>query len=48
MKNTNNISRRNFIKATGGLGGGLIISFMIPAYAGTRLKSIFEIGRAHV
>src|SRR5450631_215210 len=42
MKNTNNISRRNFIRATGGLGGGLIISFMIPAYASARLKAIFD------
>jgi isoquinoline 1-oxidoreductase beta subunit len=42
MKNTNTISRRNFIRATGGLGGGLVISFMIPAYAGARLKAIFD------
>ena len=42
MKNTNNISRRNFIRATGGVSGGLIISFMIPAYAGARLKAIFD------
>jgi isoquinoline 1-oxidoreductase beta subunit len=42
MKNTNNISRRNFIRTTGGLGGGLIISFMIPAYASARLKAIFD------
>ena len=42
MKKTNTISRRNFIRATGGVSGGLIISFMIPAYAGRRLKSIFD------
>src|ERR1019366_4238769 len=42
MKNTNNISRRNFIRATGGVSGGLIVSFMIPAYAGARLKAIFD------
>ncbi len=40
MKNTNTISRRSFMKTTGSLGGGLIVSFMIPAIAGTRLKTI--------
>ena len=40
MKNTNTISRRNFMRTTGSLGGGLIVSFMIPAIAGTRLKTI--------
>jgi len=35
MKNTNTISRRNFMRTTGSLGGGLIVSFMIPAIAGT-------------
>jgi len=41
MKATNSISRRGFIRTTGGLSGGLIISFMIPAYASTRLKALF-------
>ena len=41
MKKTNTISRRNFIRKTSSLGGGLIISFMIPAFAGTRLKALF-------
>ena len=35
----NNVSRRNFLKAGAGLSGGLVISFMIPAYAG-RIKKL--------
>jgi isoquinoline 1-oxidoreductase subunit beta len=42
MHTTKQISRRNFIKTSGGFSGGLIISFMVPVYAGARLKAIFE------
>ena len=41
MKNINSSSRRDFLKISASLGGGLIISFMIPAYAG-RLKNRFD------
>ena len=42
MEKTSTISRRNFVKTTCSFSGGLIISFMIPVYAGKRLKSIFD------
>ncbi len=35
------VSRRSFLKTTTALGSGLLISFMIPAYAG-RIKKAFE------
>jgi isoquinoline 1-oxidoreductase subunit beta len=35
---TTNFSRRGFIKTSAGVSGGLIIGFMVPAYAG-RLKN---------
>ncbi|MDP4262218.1 MAG: xanthine dehydrogenase family protein molybdopterin-binding subunit [Bacteroidota bacterium] len=41
MKNLKNISRRSFIRTSGLVGGGLIISFMIPAYSG-RKRTIFD------
>ena len=42
MDTTNSMNRRSFIKTSGTFSGGLIISFMIPAYAGRRLKTIFD------
>lgn len=37
---TNTIDRRNFLKTGAGIGGGLLIGFMLPARAG-RLEKIF-------
>ncbi|MES2847900.1 MAG: twin-arginine translocation signal domain-containing protein [Bacteroidota bacterium] len=40
MKEVTAINRRSFLKAGATLGGGLIISFMIPAKGG--LKKLLE------
>ena len=41
MKDLKGISRRSFIRTGSFVGGGLIISFMIPAYSG-RKQAIFD------
>jgi len=41
MRKTNNLNRRSFIKTSSLFGGGLFISFMVPAYAG-RMKTFLE------
>jgi isoquinoline 1-oxidoreductase subunit beta len=41
MSNTPPVNRRQFVKTTAGLSGGLLLSFMVPAYGG-RLKKLLQ------